>query len=432
MFDEFDEPITTIASQRSAIASSDDWRLVVAKHRSLRPGIHTSGNRSRTRTATPSQSRCDKVVWASKRHRFVEHGQFVHLVHRFDTADRARSDRHRADRFLVALVADVHDPVALAGPHLDLVMDLRDQGTHRVDDEAATFLCGGHDLGCRAVGRQHDRAPGRHVGDIVDEHHTLVFEPLDHELVVDDLVVAVDRWLERTHHPGQRLDRHLHPGAEPARFGEQDAVDAHDDRGGAGFGGRPGELPATSLRMSSKRVPGNRSIAWTGHVSTDDRLRRPGFPGGCLRAPARRRDRARRRPDTARRDRVADVHRRGRSLARRVAQRARSRCHDRQAGRRATRRRDPIGRVRSGTNLRQPLRVLLHLSVAQGHAAQPVSQGRRLPAQLPVRQLHDADPVHRGRSRTCRDRTAVTAARVDPRHRPRDPQPDAQESAGRA
>ena len=43
VFDELAEPITTIASQRAAIAISADWRLVVAKHRSLRPGVHDVG-----------------------------------------------------------------------------------------------------------------------------------------------------------------------------------------------------------------------------------------------------------------------------------------------------------------------------------------------------------------------------------------------------
>ena len=44
-------------------------------------------------------------------------------------------------------------------------------------------------------------APGGHVGDVVDEHHAEVAEAVDDELVVDDLVVAVDGRLEgRTIH----------------------------------------------------------------------------------------------------------------------------------------------------------------------------------------------------------------------------------------
>ena len=66
MLDELAEPTTTTASQRGASSISADWRLVVAKHRSERPGIHSSGNRSRVASATSDQSRWLKVVWASR------------------------------------------------------------------------------------------------------------------------------------------------------------------------------------------------------------------------------------------------------------------------------------------------------------------------------------------------------------------------------
>ena len=187
----------TTASHRSTIASSDDWRLVVAKHRSLRPGVHTSGKRSRTRTATPSQSRCDSVVWASKATGWSNSGRASTSATVSTRLIDVGRDGHRADRLLVALVADVDDPVALAGAHLDLVVDLGDQRAHRVDHEAAPALGGGDHLGCRAVGREHDRAPGRDLGDVVDEHHALALEALDDDPVVDDLVVAVDGRLER-------------------------------------------------------------------------------------------------------------------------------------------------------------------------------------------------------------------------------------------
>ena len=57
---------STTASQRGAIAMSADCRLVVAKQRSERPGVHKPGNRSRVASSTPSQSRCDSVVWARR------------------------------------------------------------------------------------------------------------------------------------------------------------------------------------------------------------------------------------------------------------------------------------------------------------------------------------------------------------------------------
>jgi hypothetical protein len=79
------------------------------------------------------------------------------------------------------------------------------------------------------VGGEHDRAAGWHVVDVVDEHHSLTLEALDHDPVVDDLVVAVHRRVERVHHPGEGLDRHLDAGTEPSRLGEQDTVDRHVD-----------------------------------------------------------------------------------------------------------------------------------------------------------------------------------------------------------
>ena len=78
--------------------------------------------------------------------------------------------------------------------------------------------------------RQHDRAALRNVSDVIDEHHAVRLEALDDELVVDDLVVAIDRRLEAAHHPRQRLDGHLHAGAEPAGLGEQHTVDVHAPR----------------------------------------------------------------------------------------------------------------------------------------------------------------------------------------------------------
>ncbi|TPW14181.1 MAG: hypothetical protein FD127_1566 [Acidimicrobiaceae bacterium] len=65
VFDEFAEPITTIASQRSTIAIRALWRFVVAKQRSLRPGVQAPGYFTFTASATSYQSRCDSVVWAS-------------------------------------------------------------------------------------------------------------------------------------------------------------------------------------------------------------------------------------------------------------------------------------------------------------------------------------------------------------------------------
>jgi hypothetical protein len=107
------------------------------------------------------------------------------------------------------------------------------------------------------VRRQHERGPDGHVGDVVDEHDAELTEAVDHQAVVDDLVVAVHRRLERPDHPRQRLDRHLHTGAEAARRSEQDLVDSHGPTLPAPLGRAdgPGRPCARSLApMSAPRV----------------------------------------------------------------------------------------------------------------------------------------------------------------------------------
>ena len=64
MFDELALPITTMASASAAIACSAACRLVVAKHRSLRAAVHSSGKAARARSMMPSQSCIESVVCA--------------------------------------------------------------------------------------------------------------------------------------------------------------------------------------------------------------------------------------------------------------------------------------------------------------------------------------------------------------------------------
>ena len=173
----------------------------------------------------------------------VERRQSTDVGHALDAADGVRCDGHRPHGFLVAGVADVHDAIALACPHAHLVMDLGDERAHRVDDVAAAFLRRGDDLRRRAVSRQHDRPPLRDVGDVVDEDDALALEALHDQLVVDDLVIAVHGRFEAAHHPRQCLDRHLDPGAEPPRLGQEHAFDRH------------GALHATGARAAAPRGP---------------------------------------------------------------------------------------------------------------------------------------------------------------------------------
>ena len=70
------------------------------------------------------------------------------------------------------------------------------------------------------MGREEQRRPERHVGQVVDERHAPAAKVLDHVLVVDDLVIDVDRRLERRQGQVERLDRHVHAGTKTARAGQ--------------------------------------------------------------------------------------------------------------------------------------------------------------------------------------------------------------------
>jgi len=94
----------------------------------------------------------------------------------------------------MALMADVEHGVALSSSDFQLVVDLRDERAHGINHRA-TGLSGGLDhFGWRTVRAQHHRRPGRHQRDVVDEHDAERFEVVHDELVVNDLVVAKDRW----------------------------------------------------------------------------------------------------------------------------------------------------------------------------------------------------------------------------------------------
>ena len=154
MLDEFAEPMTTIAShrggdrhQRRLAVGGGEAQVAAAGRPQLGEALAV-----RPRARRPSRGG-DSVVWASRATGLVE----LRAARRPRRRDSTRwidvgRDRHRADRLLVALVADVDDAVALAGPHLHLVVDLGDERAHRVDDVAAVGPGRGDDLGGRAVG----------------------------------------------------------------------------------------------------------------------------------------------------------------------------------------------------------------------------------------------------------------------------------------
>ena len=140
---------------------------------------------------------------------------------------RLGSHGHRANGFFVTLVSDVEHGVALLGADFELVVHLGHEGTDRVNDRATALERGFDDLGWRTVRAQHHRETLGHVSDVVDEYDAQRAEVLDDETIVDDLVIAVDRWFEDPGHPVQRLDGLFYPGAEAPRRRQHYGVNFH-------------------------------------------------------------------------------------------------------------------------------------------------------------------------------------------------------------
>ena len=138
VLEEFTEPMTTTTSDRPAMAFRAAWRLVVAKQRSERLGIQRSGKRSLGPGHDPRPLVVAEGRLGQKRHRGVRvRSRAARSTSSSDWTRRTDvgGDGHGADGLLVALVADVEDGVALAGPDLQLVVDLGDEGAHGVDDD---------------------------------------------------------------------------------------------------------------------------------------------------------------------------------------------------------------------------------------------------------------------------------------------------------
>ena len=122
MLEEFSEPMTTTASASPARALRAAWRLVVAKQRSLRLGIHRSGKRSPGRSTMPAHSSWLRVVWANSATRrrppstAPSPSRCVDVLHPLEQAHRVGCHRHGADRLLVARVARRRGRCTPCGP----------------------------------------------------------------------------------------------------------------------------------------------------------------------------------------------------------------------------------------------------------------------------------------------------------------------------
>jgi len=102
---------------------------------------------------------------------------------------------HCPHGLFMALMADVEHGVALSSSDLQLVVDLRDE---RHTHQSPCHRTVGRPRSLRVANRARSTSPAlrRHQRDVVDEHDAERFEVVHDELVVNDLVVAKDRWGE--------------------------------------------------------------------------------------------------------------------------------------------------------------------------------------------------------------------------------------------
>ena len=134
-------------------------------------------------------------------------------------AAHAVTRHERPGNFVVSLVADEQNCIASLSVLDRFQMDLRDQRAGGVDRPQIALMCDLADLRRHAMSGKEERGAEGYVGQVVDERHAAFAEMLDDKLVVDDLVVDIDRRLERRQCEIERLDRHVDARAETPRTG---------------------------------------------------------------------------------------------------------------------------------------------------------------------------------------------------------------------
>lgn len=102
-------------------------------------------------------------------------------------------------------------------------MDLRHQGTSRVDGAQAPLLSQPADLGGNTVSAVQQGGAFRHLREVLDEDRPLPAKLFYHVFVVDDLVIDIERRPQLLQGPLQAFNGHDDPGAKAARVGQQDA-----------------------------------------------------------------------------------------------------------------------------------------------------------------------------------------------------------------
>src|SRR3569832_2149693 len=133
-----------------------------------------------------------------------------------------------------------------------LEMDLGDERAGRIEDfEPASRRLVAHGLG-DAVGAEDHDLPVGHFIELVDEHHTLVAQPVHHELVEHHFVPHVHRSAEQHVRALDDVDGAIDAGAKTAGIGEldlHDCVTRHRATHCTGFGAALTRLDPEGMKV---------------------------------------------------------------------------------------------------------------------------------------------------------------------------------------
>ncbi len=143
----------------------------------------------------------------------------------FDAADQhhfAGRDAEGAFHFLVAVVADEDHGAALGGVALDFEMDLGHQRAGGIDNAQVAILGAIPFAGRDAMGAENDALAVGHLVEALDENRALLFQRLQHEAVVHDLMAHIKRAPVRAQGAADGLDRAIDARAKPARLSQDD------------------------------------------------------------------------------------------------------------------------------------------------------------------------------------------------------------------